>query len=851
MIEQDIHCENQAPFSKHQLIGVFLIAGLVFAIITIIGLCISNLVHAQDSGFATFPVAPGENCLSCHQGISSIMDSNSSMLVQIQVIGNRVGDPDGCVVCHGGNQQGVTEEEAHTGVPQGIRPDIFYPDPGSIWIADVTCGPCHPGRTYNLTRSLMQTEAGKIQGMTWAWGGLEGYEVKWGNYDIDDSDGFEPNIGTEAYRAYMNELIAANPNVFPESLEQIPSPSIEEIRQDPSLAAFTYERNECGRCHVGVKGRSKRGDWRGMGCSSCHIPYSNEGLYEGEDPSIPKDEPGHLLVHRIQGTRKSEVTVNEKTYTGIPVETCNSCHNRGGRVGVTYQGLMEFPYGSPYDAEGEKQPKLHTKNYIFIKDDLHHQQQSRQGNPTGGLLCQDCHTSIEIHGDGNIFGTLLAQLEIECADCHGTPDAYPWELPLGFQDEFGRDLSDEPPRGTVDTLLPFQTLATVYDSEDGYLLTSRGNPFGNVIRRGDQAIVHSANGLDFQVPLTKEINKDSTWKSLNAKVAMDTVATHLDKMECYSCHADWAPQCYGCHVTVDYSSGKESVDWIASGSQHNPDGTTAESSLGIDGLTAPGQVSENRSYLRWEEPILGINGEGRVSPLIPGCQVVTTVIDTDGHTLVNNHIWRTPPNTEGAGTEGQRGIDMAPIQPHSISRQARTCESCHANPKALGYGIGGGRFQTGYSQDIVEDLVDAATGEIIPDQTQIQIAAIPDLEMDWSQIVTRDGEQLQTVGSHWPLSRPLDNEERNRMEIIGGCIGCHQNMADRVFWDEQIIAKYGSAQTAEQHMEIINQMIRENVIEESAPPVALYVVLTLIAGSLVGGGVVFFLRRRKKVIPGQ
>ena len=107
---------------------------------------------------------------------------------------------------------------------------------------------------------------------------------------------------------------------------------------------------------------------------------------------------------------------------GIPVETCNSCHNRGKRIGVTYQGLMEFPYGSPYNAQGDKQPKLHTKKYLFISDDLHHQIESRPGNPKGGLLCQDCHTTIDMHGDGNIFGTTLAQVEVECQDCHGTTD---------------------------------------------------------------------------------------------------------------------------------------------------------------------------------------------------------------------------------------------------------------------------------------------------------------------------------------------------------------------------------------------------------------------------------------------
>ena len=49
-------------------------------------------------------------------------------------------------------------------------------------------------------------------------------------------------------------------------------------------------------------------------------------------------------------------------YSGIPVESCNHCHNRGKRIGVTYQGLMEFPYGSPWNEKGMKQPKLHTKN---------------------------------------------------------------------------------------------------------------------------------------------------------------------------------------------------------------------------------------------------------------------------------------------------------------------------------------------------------------------------------------------------------------------------------------------------------------------------------------------------------
>lgn len=209
---------------------------------------------------------------------------------------------------------------------------------------------------------------------------------------------------------------------MPTELTQVPDVDIDQIPEHPNLAGITYSRQQCQRCHVGVTGRESRGDYRGSGCSACHVPYGNEGRYEGGDPTISKEQPGHMLTHQLQATRKSKVTVGDVSYSGIPSETCNSCHNRGKRIGVSYQGLMEFPYGSPYNAAGNKQPKLHTKNYLFIKDDLHHQQQSRPGNPEGGLLCQDCHTSIDMHGDGNIFGTTLAQVEIECTDCHGTPN---------------------------------------------------------------------------------------------------------------------------------------------------------------------------------------------------------------------------------------------------------------------------------------------------------------------------------------------------------------------------------------------------------------------------------------------
>ena len=318
-------------------------------------------------------------------------------------------------------------------------------------------------------------------------------------------------------------------------------------------------------------------------------------------------------------------------------------------------------------------------------------------------------------------------------------------------------------------------MATVYEGEDGYLLTARGNPYGNVVKRGEKVILHSASGLDFEVPVLKQIWLDEAWKNQNAKVAMGSVSRHMEALECYACHADWAPQCYGCHITVDYSKGKTDIDWIANANARGEDGLTADAPLGTNGLTTAGKVSETRSYLRWEEPTLGINGEGRVSPMMPGCQVITTVIDKDGNTVVHNKTWMTP----DAG--GTKGLDHAAVQPHTAGRLARSCESCHNNPKALGYGISDGRFLKGYEDGFVVDL-ETAHGDIIPQQTSMQSQPVPSLDHDLSQIVTREGKQLVTVGSHWPLTGPLPQEVRDKMERTGLCMGCHQNMTDEDLW---------------------------------------------------------------------
>ncbi len=710
------------------------------------------------------------NCRSCHQNIEPIRSEDSEMMQEILEIAKKSGNPgNDCIVCHGGNPDTKNEKLAHQStIPYFLNhkgPKNFYPDPGSPWINENTCGMCHNEKTKTQFTSLMFTEAGKIQGTLWGFGGQNGYNHNIGNYNVSELKIHE-QLGSDTYKEYIRTLEKTEPQVFPENMKELPkAPTQKEIEQHPELAAITYLRQECQRCHLGNKGRSKRADFRGMGCSACHIPYSNEGFYEGKDPTIPKDERGHLLVHSLQGTRKNKVKIHENTYSGIPVETCTTCHNRGKRIGTSFQGIMETAYNGPFTDEGETQPKLHTKQYLKLHEDIH---------KTKGMLCQDCHTSLEVHSDGNLVGTTLAAIEIECTDCHGTPEKFPWELPIGYGDEYGRKLKNTA-RGLAKKLPHYLKKGTLYPPEDGYLLTARGNPLGNVVKKGNKILVHTAGGKDLVLKPLKLLTENREL-SQEGNVAMKLIHKHIEKMECYACHSAWAPQCYGCHIKIDYSRKEKHPDWTAIGHAPNEQGLTPDALGKIKNYLIEGKIIETRSYLRWENPPLVVNGENRISPGVPGCQTTVTVINKEGKVILNRHIFKIP-NVEGKGEEGQLAIDISPTQPHTTTKKARSCESCHSNPQAMGYGIKNGEIYANPSENYYVDLTDAE-GNILSQKALVQMHAISNLITDWSRFVTEEGEQLQTIGHHLRLSRPLSTEERSKLDRRGVCLSCHQHIPE-------------------------------------------------------------------------
>ena len=192
-------------------------------------LSFSSLFAAEHSkGMMTMdPVSSGDSCIKCHKGIESIRDQKSDMMQQIIAMGQGLGDTAGCVICHGGNPEDGTVKGAHKSAPAAHPGGLaeFVRDPGSIWIADKTCGICHADTVSNMKKALMATEAGKIQGNLHTWGTEPTKKVKFANYDVKDEDGKTPAWGTKVYKEYMVKMIDKYPDQFPTELKQLPLPA--------------------------------------------------------------------------------------------------------------------------------------------------------------------------------------------------------------------------------------------------------------------------------------------------------------------------------------------------------------------------------------------------------------------------------------------------------------------------------------------------------------------------------------------------------------------------------------------------------------------------------------------------
>ncbi len=537
-------------------------------------------------------------CVGCHKESGAIRDASSGMFKALLEVAQKAGhEQNDCIVCHGGTPTAKKKNIAHSGTVEYFKtnkgPKEFYSQPSAASVNKNTCGTCHENQVLASTTSLMATNQEKIQDTLQRFGVKNRYDV--GMYKTQNPKELHERLGTLEYQQYMQKLQALEPHAFAQELKKLPPvPTAKELQKEPELAAFAYLKEQ------------KSEATQEMRCASCHMPHAKDGK----------------LVHSIQSSRETKVKVDGKEYSGIPVTACVSCHKSEKSVATSYQGLIEKEGASP-------------SKYIHLKEDVHFLK---------GMMCQDCHTSNDMHGDGFLNRTSATAVEVECQDCHGTTSSYPWELPLGYSDEFNTTAMKGQSRGTVKTVAEYLKQGSVAEVKEGYLLSARGNPLTHTQKDGNKIVIHLANGKNIELRPLKKLKEDKQL-SQKALLAMDSISSHTKNMECYTCHSVWAPQVYENQLEIDFSK----KDFT---------------------------VNQTKGFVRWEEPSLMQNAEGRIAPALPLPQAVVSVVGENATQL----LYKTP---------HANPLNTSPIQPHTVQKEARSCESCHTSPKAMGMGISG------------------------------------------------------------------------------------------------------------------------------------------------------------------
>ena len=334
-------------------------------------------------------------------------------------------------------------------------------------------------------------------------------------------------------------------------------------------------------------------------CASCHIGQTKT---EHRHDVMWDRGGGCLACHVGEYAENAHPALT----ANVSDARCFGCHARSGRISLSFTGLAEV------DAPVESG----SSGGLRLPDGRHVEKMSADAHYLAGMGCIDCHTSVGLMGDAGDALHQRQAVDISCADCHDNQRA------TTSLAEWPADLV------SVIARLPFAATR-----ETAFLTTEKNEtPLWHVELRDDGAWLHTKNtGTVLKIP--------------PAAPASQTHDERHERLACSTCHSQWAPQCFGCHM--EYDPGGEQWDHV-------------------ERAITPGRWSNERWHVDNALPALGVNDDDQIELFVPG--MIMTVAHPD--------------------LEEERFVRVfAPLSPHTTGK-SRSCESCHRSSEALGLGRG-------------------------------------------------------------------------------------------------------------------------------------------------------------------
>jgi hypothetical protein len=571
------------------------------------------------------------------------------------------------------------------------------------------------------------------------------------------------------------------------------------------------------------------GDYRGSGCSACHVVYANDRSpvhspgwsgfgNAGESFSVdPMINPGtvsqpYSQPWQTRASRGSGLPVKHSFVKSPPTSSCIVCHvHPGNNVVNAYLGYTwwdnetdgEFMYppkqkdptpeeqylvsqsnpegsaargmwsrpeflakvGTPEFNQQLKHTQFadfHGHGWVFravFKQDRHGNLLDSQGQiveqvdsakmkaavdfqsttsspPPGvpvhlkdihlekGMQCVDCHFRQDAHGDGNLYGETRAAVEVDCVDCHGTP-----QQPAVIAEYLRlKSTLKKSPRTSADkrnnekinsqmqALLPgiFSGSAAPVQVDDDELayradLLAKHFQWDAAAKRlvqipalGAETLPHNPNDPNDQptgwniVQVADTVSPDSWWAdpannagapscvqkarfahtvrrdgvswggSVPSEDATGPMAlAHSNtRLSCYACHSSWNTSCFGCHLPMRANQMKPM--------NHN------------EGLVTRNYTNYNFQTLRDDVFMLGVDSTvksrdgGKTHQIVPIRSACAVMVSSQNA----NRDW-TYAQQQTVSAEGFAGTAFSPYFPHTVRGiETKQCTDCHLS--ALG-----------------------------------------------------------------------------------------------------------------------------------------------------------------------
>jgi len=462
------------------------------------------------------------------------------------------------------------------------------------------------------------------------------------------------------------------------------------------------------------------GDYRSSGCTACHVLYANDrdpshsgaiseaghlGLSQTGDPTIPKDERGHPIKHRLTNA--------------IPSSQCMVCHiHPGTNVVNTYYGTtwwdnetdgkLMYPEKQTYATARERAERLAAnpeesnvrgkwsdpkflENLVDLNPKLSRTQfndfnghgwvfrnvykvddKGRFLDADGkvvpeddakkfekavhlkdihlekGMHCIDCHFKSDSHGDGNLWGEVRAATSVECVDCHGTIDKRVGRSTALSGNAASEKLSQlKTPFGKP--RFTFRGTKVIQNSA-----VTEGKSWD--VKQTVDTIDPDSPSYNEKSRLAKTMQRDGkTWGTVPADAK---VLSHGNEtMSCTTCHSAWTPSCFGCHLPMKANEKRPML--------HNEGGPTRN------------WTSYNFQTLRDDVYMLGKDGvtkSGKVAPMRSSCAVLVSSHDANRQVLYHQQ--------QTVSAEGFSGTAFSSFTPHTVrGKETKTCSDCHVSEK--------------------------------------------------------------------------------------------------------------------------------------------------------------------------